>query len=143
MQRHPLELARAWLAQADRDLDSARYLERGARYDLACFACQQAVEKALKGALVWLAGDRPRTHEIAVLVRDLERERSGALEALGDVGALDPYYVTTRCPDAIGGGVPGTKFFAPEATLAIARAERALAYVATVVPAQPGTGADG
>jgi len=66
MQQHPLELARNWFAQAERDLDAARYLADGLRYDLACFACQQAVAKALKGAraLVWPASDRPRTHEI-------------------------------------------------------------------------------
>jgi len=143
MQQHPLELARNWFAQAERDLDAARYLADGLRYDLACFACQQAVEKALKGALVWLVGDRPRTHEIFKLVGELARERPGAAEALGDVSALDPFYVTTRYPDASGGGVPGLKFFAPEAELAIGRAERAVAYVAELLPIEPETIADG
>jgi len=85
-----------------RDLDAARYLADGLRNDLACFACQQAVEKVLKGALVWPASDRPRTHEIFTLVGELARERPGATEALGDVSALDPFYVTTRYPDASG-----------------------------------------
>ncbi len=59
MQRHPIDLATSWLEQAKRDLDSGRYLFDGSRFDAACFASQQAAEKALKAVLVWLAGDGP------------------------------------------------------------------------------------
>jgi HEPN domain-containing protein len=133
MQQHPLDLATSWLEQAKRDLDSARYLFAGERFDATCFACQQAAEKALEAALVWLAGDRSRTHEITSLVAEIASRRDDAASALGDVAALDPYYVTTRYPDAVGGGVPGTKFFAPEARLALERAERAVAFAARLL----------
>jgi HEPN domain-containing protein len=134
VQQHPRELAGNWLEQARRDLDTARYLYDGARYDAACFAAQQAAEKALKAALIWLAGDRPRTHQLGVLIAEVAAHRADAVEALGDLAGLDPYYVTTRYPDAIGGGVPGAAFFAPEGTLAIERASRAVAYVAALLP---------
>jgi HEPN domain-containing protein len=134
VQQHPLELAGNWLEQARRDLDTARYLFEGARYDAACFAAQQAAEKALKAALIWLAGDRPRTHQLGVLIDEVASHRADAVEALGDIAGLDPYYVTTRYPDAIGGGIPGASFFAPEGTLAIERASRAVAYVAALLP---------
>ncbi len=134
MQQHPRELAASWFAQAQRDLDAAAYLFDGARYDAACFAAQQATEKALKAALVWFAGDRPRTHQLAMLTAELATYRADAPQALGDIAALDPYYVTTRYPDAIGGAVPGATFFAPEGRLALDRAARAVAYVASVLP---------
>jgi HEPN domain-containing protein len=127
MQRHPLDLATSWFEQAKRDYETAEYLVAGERFDAACFACHQAAEKALKAALVWLAGDRPRTHELATLLVELGANRSEFVSVLGDIAALDPYYVTTRYPDAVGGGVPGTKFFAPEAQLAVERAGRAIA----------------
>lgn len=136
MQKHPADLAANWLAQATRDLDSAEVLADNTRFEAACFACQQAVERALQAALIWLAGDRPRTHEIGMLVDELAARCEGAREALGDVDALDPYYMTTRYPDAVGGAVPGSKFYAPEAQLALERARRAVAFVRTVLPSR-------
>ena len=133
MQQHPLDLATSWLEQAKRDLDSARYLFAGERFDATCFGCQQAAEKALKATLVWLAGDRPRTQELTILVAEIATRQGDAELLLGDVAALDPYYVTTRYPDAVGGGIPGTKFFAPEARLALERAERAIAFAARIL----------
>lgn len=134
MQQHPRELAGNWLAQAKRDRDSAAYLSAGLRYDAACFCCQQAAEKALKAALIWLAGDRPRTHQLGTLLAEIALHEPGAVDALGDLAALDPYYVTTRYPDAIGGSIPGTTFFEPEALLALSRAERAIAFVEGLLP---------
>lgn len=43
--------AERWLAQARRDLDDARYVAAGGRWNLACFLAQQAAEKALKAYL--------------------------------------------------------------------------------------------
>ncbi len=48
-----------------------------------------------------------------MLIEEVASYRADAIEALGDLAALDPYYVTTRYPDAIGGGVPGASFFPP------------------------------
>lgn len=48
MKRAPLDEARRWFAQAQRDLDDARYAAHGSRYNLACFLAQQSAEKALK-----------------------------------------------------------------------------------------------
>jgi HEPN domain-containing protein len=40
--------AHDWLAQAERDLDQARDSQAAGRYEWACFAAQQAGEKAAK-----------------------------------------------------------------------------------------------
>ncbi|GAC1523994.1 MAG: hypothetical protein NVS2B8_07200 [Vulcanimicrobiaceae bacterium] len=133
MQQHPHDLASNWLAQAELDLDAARYLLEGMRYGTACFTCQQAAEKALKAALIWLAGDRPRTHSLSVLAAEIATYRADAPTALGDVAALDPYYVTMRYPAAVGGGVPGASFFEPEARHAFERAARTVAYASSIL----------
>ncbi len=133
MQRHPAELTHAWFAQAERDLDSAKALVAATRYEAACFHAQQSVANALKGLLVWLHGDRPRTHEIERLVAEVELAGED-IGTLSELAALDPYYVTTRYPDAVGGGVPGHKFFLAEAEAAIARAERGLTWIRARLP---------
>lgn len=136
MQRHPAELAYAWFDQAMRDLDTARSLVLAARFEAACFHAQQSAEKALKALLIWRRGDRPRTHEVERLVREVLDPTDDAA-ILDELAALDPYYVTTRYPDAVGGGVPGHKFFASDARIAVARAERGLAWIEAAMPPRP------
>ena len=40
--------SRDWFAQAERDLEHARHARRDGSHEWACFACQQAAEKAAK-----------------------------------------------------------------------------------------------
>ncbi len=70
----PAELARAWVEFAQSDLRTARlilnHLEADARQ--AGFHAQQAVEKVLKAAIVFVHGtDPPRTHDIGALLHEL------------------------------------------------------------------------
>jgi len=43
------ERSKDWLNQAERDLEQARASMRDGRHEWACFAAQQAAEKAAKG----------------------------------------------------------------------------------------------
>jgi HEPN domain-containing protein len=59
-----------WLEYADADLDSAKVLAQAAynkHNDHACYHCQQAVEKYLKGFLVAMNGQEPKH------IHDLDR----------------------------------------------------------------------
>ena len=49
-----------WLRQADADLRLARHARDGAAHDWACFAAQQAAEKALKAVLTRMVSTRER-----------------------------------------------------------------------------------
>lgn len=65
-----IQAVNRWLEFADGDLRSAQaHLEHS---DLpprvACFLSQQAAEKAIKAALVWLEADFPKSHDIEELV---------------------------------------------------------------------------
>jgi HEPN domain-containing protein len=59
-----------WLAQAERDLDQAVDSQRAARHEWACFAAQQAAEKAVK-ALHLRRGQEAWGHVVAKLLREL------------------------------------------------------------------------
>lgn len=45
-----------WLKQAKRDLEAARKMAQGALYEWACFASQQAAEKAIKAVFQKMGG---------------------------------------------------------------------------------------
>jgi HEPN domain-containing protein len=121
MRQHPADLAATWLAQATHDLEDARYLaERGSH--------------ALKAYLVFKDGDKARTHRIADLLKTATTCDASLSPSLMDAAGLDPYYVSTRYPDAIGGALPADSFYGAESEKAIERAARVLDAVSTRLP---------
>ena len=137
MQQHPAELAAAWFAQAVDDLASAELLIAGERFGTCCFLCQQAAEKALKALLHLHGDDVPRAHTIADLLADLAGIEPTIATSFREATALDPFYVSTRYPDAIGGAIPAASFHRSEAELAIARARTVIEGVRARLPATP------
>jgi HEPN domain-containing protein len=130
MQEHPLDLAKRWLQQAQDDCVVAEELREEERHNVACFLAQQSAEKALKALLVWRGGDYPRLHAIGTLIEELRRIDAPLAERLREATALDAYYLSTRYPDALDGGLPSASFFDKEAKLAIERARDVLSVVA-------------
>ena len=84
--------AERWLAQARRDLDDARFAERGARWNLACFFAQQAAEKALKAFLYGRGAEAVWGHLVAEL--SATRRRTTAPSAIS--GARQPRSTSTK-----------------------------------------------
>lgn len=62
--------AKDWMAQAERDLAHARDAQAAGRHEWACFAAQQAAEKAVK-ALHLALGQEAWGYVIAQLMREL------------------------------------------------------------------------
>ncbi len=97
---------RRWWRQVERDLDDARYTFDGQRYNLTCFLAQQSAEKALKAylyaqevELVWGRSVR----ELCTMAATFDT----TFEELGRKAApLDQYYIPTRYPNGLPGGVP-------------------------------------
>ncbi|MDI7269281.1 MAG: HEPN domain-containing protein [Myxococcota bacterium] len=128
MPHNPSGEATRWLRQAERDLDDARYLLAGDRYGLACFVAQQAAEKALKAFLYAAGAEEVWGHSVADLCSE-----ATALDAAFDalrptLAPLDKFYVPTRYPDGLPGGIPAEAF-------SRADAEGALSMAATAVEA--------
>lgn len=67
-------------------------------YEELCFDCQQSAEKALKGVLVHLGLDFPRTHSFEKLLYIL-KGRLIIPNHIYDVLDLSDYAVSTRYPD--------------------------------------------
>ena len=97
--------SRDWLQQALRDLEQARAARRNGRHEWACFAAQQAGEKAVKALHLHL-GQEARGHVIARLLRELPAS-AFVPEALVEQGrVLDTFYIPPRYPNSHPEGAP-------------------------------------
>lgn len=96
-----------WLEFARRDLDAGESLMRDANYLLACFHCQQAIEKALKAFLLHNGQSPPRIHSLDTLLNQCIAF-DAALSAF-QVGCrrVDQYYMPSRYPDIGLPALPG------------------------------------
>ncbi|MBI3373919.1 MAG: HEPN domain-containing protein [Betaproteobacteria bacterium] len=95
--------ARDWMAQAERDLAQGRDSRAAARHEWACFAAQQAAEKAVK-ALHLALGQDAWGRVVAQLLADLPHAAPAGLIDKGKV--LDNFYVATRYANGHPSGAP-------------------------------------
>lgn len=116
--------AERWLRQAEHDLEFARMALREGFFSQACFIAQQAAEKALK-ALLYHRGERVVLgHSLMELLERL-RDQVSWVDALREAaGILDQYYVPTRYPNGLPGGVPYEAFARGQAEAAVEDAGR-------------------
>lgn len=122
-----------WLSQAERDLEDARFLTAHGRHHLACYLAQQSAEKALK-AVLYAAGETVVLGHAAADLARRAAQREPRLASLAERAAtLDKFYVPTRYPNGLPGGIPADAFDARDATRAIGDAEEVLARVRDVL----------
>ena len=114
-----------WLRQAENDLAYAAVGLREGFAAQVCFQCQQVCEKAIK-ALRYGRGER------AVLGHALV-ELAAPLEVMArfreELGMHDHYYVPTRYPNGLPGGIPADVYTRTQATEAVGVARRIIAVV--------------
>ncbi len=118
-----------WLAQGRRDLDLARHAAAGGFHEWACFAAQQAAEKAVK-ALVAALGGEARGHAIVAMAMLIPDPPGFPAELLDRARQLDRHYIPTRYPNGFDQGAPKDYFTPGDAEEALAHADRILAYCA-------------
>jgi len=131
MRRTPRDEAGRWVLQAQRDLDDARYSAAGRRFNLACFLAQQSAEKALKALLYSAGAEAVWGYSVAELCQDIIAIHPdlASLAAIG--GPLDKYYIPTRYPNGLPGGIPSDAFVSADAQMAISMAEQVLDTVSS------------
>jgi HEPN domain-containing protein len=112
-----------WFAQAERDLLQAMDSRGAGRHEWACFAAQQAAEKAVN-ALHLHQGQEAWGHAVAQLLSELPSLAPASLIEQGRV--LDNFYIPTRYPNGHPSGSP-FEHYGP------LQSEQALAYAGEIV----------
>ena len=113
-----------WRRQADNDLAFARVAVRERFYAQACFVAQQAAEKAVK-AIAYGLGERTVLGHSLVALISRYADPVPELHDLRELGGiLDQYYVPTRYPNGLAGGVPFEAFGESQAAAAVDAAAR-------------------
>ncbi len=122
-----------WLRQAKRDLRHAVHSLEDKDYEWACFASQQAAEKAVKALYQTLHGDI-RGHVISQMLGNLPTEITVPGELIEAALRLDKLYITTRYPNGFERGTPGDFYTSSEAQEAISYAEGILHFCEGRIP---------
>lgn len=120
--------ARDWLQQALRDLDHAAEARESGRHEWACFAAQQAAEKAVK-ALHLKLGQEAWGHVVARLIRELPPEVRCGEDLIEKGHVLDNMYIPTRYPNSHSEGAPFEHFGPLQSAQAIQYAREIVEFV--------------
>lgn len=123
---HSLDV-HTWLEFANYDLKTAKWNLQGKIYTSACYASQQAAEKALKALILAQGAHIPKVHSLDRLITELHKLQIDTSEIKEKAQALDPYYISTRYPGQYGG--PEGLYVEADAQVAIHAAEAVLEFV--------------
>ena len=121
------ERAGDWLRQAERDVAHARRSATDGDHEWACFAAQQAAEKALKAAHQAQGGEG-WGHSVARLLRELDTRMTVPSDLLERALRLDKHYIPTRYPNGFVEGIPGDYYTETDARDAITCAEKIIEF---------------
>lgn len=115
MKRPHKEESLRWLTQAKDEFQDADDLRKRNRFYLALFHFQQAAEKALKAYLYLKVKSIEvfYTHSIDDLL-EMTKDIDPDFKEVAQAKKLDKYYVPTRYPNGLPGGIPSRYFDDPK-----------------------------
>lgn len=123
-----------WFRQAESDLTHARQSLEVGHHEWACFAAQQAAEKALK-AVHGARGKKAWGHSVIELLGSLAPDKPAIDDVMLDRGrALDTLYIATRDPNRVPSGAPADYYTRAEADRAIGDAEAIVEWCRGMLP---------
>lgn len=120
--------SRDWFLQAERDLVQAEDSRRAGRHEWACFAAQQAAEKAVK-ALHLKLGQEAWGHVVARLLRELPETAAAPPDLIEKARVLDSFYIPPRYPNSHPEGPPFEHYGPLQSEEAIRYAREILDFV--------------
>jgi HEPN domain-containing protein len=130
--KDPKGEAARWLEQARCDLAGAETILAQGLWWIACFQAQQVAEKAVKS---FLYGKGQRTvlgHSVADLIEDAAGHDSSFAGLSESASKLDRFYIPTRYPNGLPGGIPAKSYTEEDAREAVELARQVLAFVEAV-----------
>ena len=134
MKKNPTDEGQRWFKQAEYELGVAHSLVDNNFHAAACFFLHQAAEKFLKALLYAQGLRRVIGHSISELC-DQCAEYFEAFAALKtQVKSLDLYYIPTRYPNGLPGGIPAEMYDNTDSKAAL---NMVLAVQDTVVKSVP------
>ena len=110
--------ATRWLRQAEQDLMDASYNKDGERFNISCFLCQQASEKAIKAFLYLKGAEDVWGHSLIDLCEDAKIFDMFFDTIKSEARQLDKYYELTRYPEFLPGGICSEAFSVNDGDLA-------------------------
>lgn len=88
-----------WFIMAQKDIKSAKILfEHDADNEMVCFHCQQAIEKYLKGYLIFKIGELQEGHSLVKLCKKAMVYDKIFSKYLKDLAFVNTFYIETRYP---------------------------------------------
>ena len=128
MSRDPREDAARWVRQAEDDIAAAAALAAAGHWAQACFLCQQAAVKALKGVLYAAGATTVLGHSVSALCKEVALLAPDVGGQCRKWAALDQFYIPTRYPDALPGGTPSDVYTEDQFARAVADARDVVAF---------------
>jgi HEPN domain-containing protein len=119
--------ANDWLRQADADLRHAENARKTGGYEWACFAAQQAAEKAVKAAFL-SRGMEAWGHTVTPLLTTLGESIPVPAKLIDHAKALDKHYIPTRYPSGFEQGAPTDFYTEAEAVNAVGLATEIIEF---------------
>ena len=117
-----------WFNQAARDLEQAQVSQKSGHHEWACFAAQQAAEKAVK-ALHLSLKQEAWGHMIAQLLTELPASVNVPRELIEKGRVLDNFYMPTRYANGHPSGAPFEHYGPLQSSEAIQNASEILEFV--------------
>lgn len=124
--KNPYPESRRWFEQAKYDLKTSQWNVKGNLFAPACFWAQQSAEKAVK-AFLYSKGERfvigPSVSELLEKCKIYDKD----FKTLIPIGAiLDRFYIPTRYPNGLPGGIPAHAYRRKDSVEAIKMAQKIL-----------------
>lgn len=127
--RDPESESRRWFEQAKYDLKTARWNLEGRLFAPACFWAQQSAEKAVK-AFLYSKGERVIIGHSVTELLEKAKVYDKNLKGLIPSGIiLDRFYIPTRYPNGLPGGIPAYTYKKKDALEAVKLAQKILDFI--------------
>ncbi|MCK4386237.1 MAG: HEPN domain-containing protein [candidate division Zixibacteria bacterium] len=99
MKKNSKESVQEWFTKGDHDIESAQSLfERHGYTDIIAFLIQQAIEKYLKGYLIYHGWELKKIHDLQELVNEATKLDKSFAGFLDPCIRISKYYIDTRYP---------------------------------------------